>query len=70
MRGDWRASRLWTVATLCLPNSKNGKRRLKLSPIRPLKNAKKGFDRPVDRSVELRFGLCFQQRSTPGWVAG
>jgi hypothetical protein len=34
---------------------------MKLSPIRPLKNAKKGFDRPVDRSVELHFGLCLQQ---------
>jgi len=39
-------------ATLCRLDSKTRKRRLKLSPIRPLKNAKKDFDRPVDRNVE------------------
>jgi len=57
-------------ATLCRLDSKTRKRRLKLSPIRPLKNAKKGFDRPVDRSVELHFGLCLQQSVYGGWVSG
>jgi hypothetical protein len=32
-----------------------------MTPIRPRKNGKKGFDRSVDSSVELGFGLCFQQ---------
>ena len=36
-----------------------------MSQIRPLKNAKKDFDRSVDRSVELRLGLCYQQKSYP-----
>jgi len=44
------------VATLCRPNSKNEKTRLKLSLIEALKNGKKDFDRSVDRSVELGFG--------------
>jgi hypothetical protein len=54
-----------TLTTLCRPNSKNAKRRLKFDQIRPLKNAKKGFDRSVDRSVELRLGFCYQQKSYP-----
>ena len=33
--------------------------------ISPLENAKKGFDRSVDRSVELGLGLCYQQKSYP-----
>jgi hypothetical protein len=37
-----------------------------LDQIGGLKNAKKGFDRSVDRSVELRLGLCYQQKSYPG----
>jgi hypothetical protein len=56
--------------TLCRPNSKNGKTRLKLSRIEALKNGKKGFDRSVDSSVELGFGVCFQQSSMGGWVYG
>jgi len=28
---------------------------------------KKGFDRPVDRSVELGLGLCYQQSVYGGW---
>jgi len=36
-----------------------------LGQIRGLKNAKKGFDRSVDRSVELGLGLCYQQKSYP-----
>jgi hypothetical protein len=32
----------------------------KSTAIGALKNRKKGFDRSVDRSVELHFGLCFQ----------
>jgi hypothetical protein len=50
-----------SIATLCRPNSKNEKRRPKLGQIGPLKNAKKGFDRSVDRAVELGLSLCFQQ---------
>jgi hypothetical protein len=41
-----------------------------LSLIEALKNGKKGFDRPVDRSVELGFGFCFQQSTYGGWVYG
>jgi len=41
---------------------------LKLTAIEALKNAKNGFDRSVDRSVELHFGLCFQQRRMGGGV--
>jgi hypothetical protein len=50
------------IATLCRPNSKNGKSRLKLDRIRLLKNAKKAFDRSVDRAVEWHFDLCYQQK--------
>lgn len=50
-----------SVTTLCRPNSENEKTRLKLDQIRPLKNTKKNFDRPVDRSVELGLGFCYQQ---------
>jgi hypothetical protein len=32
-----------------------------ITPIGPRKNGKKGFDRSVDRSVELGFDLCHQQ---------
>jgi hypothetical protein len=39
---------------------RNEKTSLKLGQIGPLKNTKKGLDRPVDRSVELRLGFCFQ----------
>jgi hypothetical protein len=42
----------------------------KLNAIRGRKNAKKGFDRSVDRSVELGFDLCFQQNAYGGWAAG
>jgi hypothetical protein len=31
------------------------------------KNAKNGFDRSVDRAVELWFGVCFQQNAYRGW---
>jgi hypothetical protein len=51
------------VATLCRPDSKNEKTRLKLGQIELLKNGKKGFDSSVDRTVEWHFGFCFQQRS-------
>jgi hypothetical protein len=48
-------------ATLCRPNSKNGKTGLKLSLIEALKNGKNG-DRPVGhRSVEWHSGLYLQQ---------
>jgi len=30
------------------------------------KNAKKGFDRSVDRAVELGLGLCYQQNAYRG----
>jgi len=65
-----KAPRGLPVATLCRPNSKNGKTGLKLIAIRALKNDKKGFDRPVDRSVELGFGFCLQQSSMGGGVSG
>jgi hypothetical protein len=32
-----------------------------LGQIGPLKKTKYGFDRPVDRSVELVLGFCYQQ---------
>jgi hypothetical protein len=57
-------------ATLCRPNSKNEKTRLKLTAIEALKNGKNGV-RPVGhRSVELGFDLCFQQSSRGGGVRG
>jgi hypothetical protein len=58
------------VATLCRPDSKNEKTRLKLSRIEALKSGKKGFDRSVDCPVELHFGFCFQQNAYGGWVYG
>jgi hypothetical protein len=58
------------VATLCRPDSKNEKTRLKLSRIRPLKKDEKRF-RPVGhRSVEMGFDFCFQQTLMGGWVYG
>src|SRR6478609_4641258 len=62
--------KLQPVATLCRPDSKNEKTRLKLSLIGALKNGKKGFDRSVDSSVELGFGFCFQQNTYGGWGPG
>jgi hypothetical protein len=61
---------LQAVATLCRPNSKNEKKRLKLGMIGRLKNAKKELQPLGDRSVELGLGLCFQQSVYGGWVAG
>jgi len=49
------------VTTLCRPDSKNEKTRLKLSLIEALKSGKKSFDRSVDSPVELHFTFCFQQ---------
>ncbi|HEY2117514.1 MAG TPA: hypothetical protein VGJ51_20600 [Candidatus Angelobacter sp.] len=49
------------VATLCRPDSKNEKTRLKLSLIEALKNGKKWFDSSVDSPFELHFDFCFQQ---------
>jgi hypothetical protein len=71
--GNWQLARKpspFHFATLCRPNSKNGKTGLKLSLIRPLKNLKNDFDSSVDRSVELGFDLCFQQRRMGGGVSG
>jgi hypothetical protein len=62
--------KLQPVATLCRPDSKNEKTRLKLSLIEALKSGKKGFDRSVDCPVELHFGFCFQQSAYGGWVYG
>jgi hypothetical protein len=59
-----------SVATLCRPDSKNGKTGLKLTAIGALKNGKKGFDRSVDRSVELGFDICFQQNAMGGGSNG
>ena len=56
------------VTTLCRPDSKNEKIRLKWSLIEGLKSEKKGFDRSVDSSVELGFDFCFQQNAYGGWV--
>jgi hypothetical protein len=30
-----------------------------------MKNMKESFNRPVDRSVELGLGLCYQQNAYP-----
>jgi hypothetical protein len=38
--------------------------------IQGLKNAKKSFDRSVDRAVELGLGFCFQQNVYGGWGSG
>jgi hypothetical protein len=57
-------------ATLCRPDSKNEKTRLKLSLVEALKNGKKAFDSSVDRPFELGFGFCFQQNAYGGWVYG
>jgi hypothetical protein len=62
--------KLQPVATLCRSDSKNEQTRLKLSLIEALKSGKKGFDRSVDRSVELGFDFCFQQNAYGGWVYG
>jgi hypothetical protein len=59
-----------TATTLCRPDSWKEKTRPKLTAIGSLKNRKKGFDRSVDRSVELGFGFYFQQRLYGGWVSG
>jgi hypothetical protein len=59
-RGGLCAAQLWRVATLCRPDTRNEKNRLKLTAIEVLKNGKNGFDCPVDRSVELGLGFCFQ----------
>jgi len=58
------------VATLCRPDSKNEKTRLKLSLIEALKNGKKGLRPFGHRSVEVRFDFCFQQNAYGGWVYG
>jgi hypothetical protein len=57
-------------ATLCRPDSKNEKTRLKLTAIEALKNAKKGLRPLGHRSVELRFDVCFQQNAYGGWGPG
>ena len=62
--------KLQPVATLCRPDSKNEKTRLKMSLIGALKNGEKGFDRSVDSSVEFGFDFCFQQNAYGGWVYG
>jgi hypothetical protein len=56
--------------TLCRPDSKNEKTRLKLTAIEALKNGKKGFRPLGHRSVELGFDLCFQQNAYRGWGPG
>jgi hypothetical protein len=58
------------VATLCRPDSRNEKTRLKLSRIEPLKNGKKGLRPFGHRTVELGFDFCFQQNAYGGWVYG
>jgi hypothetical protein len=60
------AAQLWQIATLCRPNSRNEKTRLKLSQIGPLKNRKNGFQPFGHRSVELHFDFCFQQNAYAG----
>jgi hypothetical protein len=47
-----------------------GEKTSKMTSIRLAKTAKKGFDRSVDRSVELHFDFCFQQNAYGGWVSG
>jgi hypothetical protein len=56
------------VMTLCRPDTWNEKTSLKLGPIGRLKNRKRGFRPLGHRSVELHFGLCFQQRPMGGGV--
>jgi hypothetical protein len=56
--------------TLCRPDSKNGKIRLKLTAVGALRNKKKGLRPFGHRSVELGFGLCFQQSVYGGWDRG
>jgi hypothetical protein len=49
---------------------KNEKTRLKLGQIGPLKKTKYGFDRPVDRSVELGWAFVINKASMGvGFVA-
>jgi len=62
--------KLQPVATLCRPDSKNEKTRLKLSLIEALKSGKKELRPFGDRSVELGFDFCFQQNAYGGWVYG
>jgi len=61
--GNWQLARKtnpFHFATVCRPDSKNGKRRLKLGRIGLLKNIKKRLRQPFDRPFELHFGFCFQ----------
>jgi hypothetical protein len=58
------------LATLCRPDSKNRKRRLKLTWIGSLKNVEKGHRQPFDRPFELGFDLYFQQKAMGGGVSG
>jgi hypothetical protein len=60
----------YAVATLCRPNSKSGKRKLKLGQIQPLKNRKKIFRPFGHRSVEVGLGFYYQQNAYPGWGCG
>jgi hypothetical protein len=69
-RGEFCAARLSQVATLCRPDTWNEKKGPKLTATRALKNGKTGFDRSVDRTVELGFDFCFQQNAYGGWVYG
>jgi hypothetical protein len=59
-----------SLATLCRPNSKNGKTRLKLKRIEALKNGKKGLRLSYDCLVEWGFGFCFQQSAMGGGARG
>src|SRR5579864_3064851 len=62
--GNWQLARKpnpFHAATLCRPNSKNGKTGLKLHRIEALRNGENGFRPLGHRSVELHFSFCFQQ---------
>jgi hypothetical protein len=53
-----------------VPTEANQQRQGRYNVIQGRKNVKKGFDRSVDRSVELGLGLCFQQNVYGGWGSG
>jgi hypothetical protein len=68
---NWQLAKpLYRFATLCRPDTKKEKSRLKLSAVGGLKNEERRLRPLGHRSVELHFGVCLQQNAYGGWVYG